>query len=85
MFCIAVVMFNEIGNISGQITFSKDWRAGGKRSVGGPSISFNDDDIKSTLAMNKMTELDVPCDRIGEHSNKQIKDLVRVSSIKTLY
>lgn len=59
-----MVITNQI--VSAQITFSKDWRAGGKRSG-------------QTLSTHGVSVVDVPCDQLAEYQTTKIKDLVRVS------
>ena len=63
---IAVLMILTQQLVLGQITFSKDWRAGGKRST--------------TLSSNGVSVVDVPCDQLAEYQTTKIKNLVRVSS-----
>ncbi|KAH9399463.1 hypothetical protein TYRP_017875 [Tyrophagus putrescentiae] len=74
--CLAVliiaclVLLLEPAN--GQITFSKDWRAGGKRSG------------SAALTSHGISVLDVPCDQLAEYSSTKIRDLVRREAVALL-
>ncbi|KAI2807829.1 hypothetical protein BLOT_005769 [Blomia tropicalis] len=67
---VFIILMHDVVPSSGQITFSKDWRAGGKRSA--------------TLASNGISVLDVPCDQLAEYSSTKIRDLVRKEAVALL-